>query len=225
MTPVHLRAQLARFLGRLSRLTYLAVYAAIALRDIDADVIARQLPGALKQLSGEAPDESGRYFEESDVNMQPEQIDGLRTELPSFVVDMLIVELEAFVHGFLGDASGQQINEDAKPIETLIAGLWPREARYEAQKKKSGKGAPGEHWSYKDIILLSEVRHSIVHGDGKVSLERSQQRLRVAGWTEEELAPRTALEKRDFKDLLRFKRAVRTLANEVIAFAERPPLV
>jgi hypothetical protein len=222
MEPAELREHLRKFLGRLSRLDYLAVFAAVALKEHAPAEIAAALSTTLKELSQSADDNNGRDFDEDAVGMRPEQIAELRGDLPDFVVDLLIVALEAFVHGFLTDAAGLQPTDDSKPLETLLASLWPREARFDAQQKKAGMGKEGraEHWSYKEVLLLSEVRNAIAHGNGTVILERSKQRLKDAGWTETELAASQVLAKRTFNDLLRFKRAVRTLANEVVSALE-----
>ena len=84
------------------------------------------------------------------------------------------------MHGFLSDAAGQELTEDAKSLEQLVASLWPKETRCDARLEEEGEGR-GEHWSYKELILLSEVRNSIVHGDGEVLIEQSKGRLKAAG--------------------------------------------
>ncbi len=213
------RERLKERLGGLTRLEYLAVYAALELGRRDTEDVAEALPSRIRELSQSAKNPSGRRFEQEDIRIRPDQVAELARRLPAFVVDLLLVDLEAFVHGFLADLAGRTVSEDTASIEVLVAHLWPKGARIVAQAKKTGRPAVREgpeHWSYREVVLLSEVRHSIVHGNGEVDLGRSRQRLLDAGWTNDELDGEASLRTRTINDFLRFKRAVRTLANEAL---------
>jgi hypothetical protein len=225
MDTVTLRSHLEKFLGRLSRLDYLAVFSAIEVSEADPATVVARLPGALKRYSNSSPDESGRSLNEKAIEVRAEQILELKSELPGFVVDLLVVDLEAFLHGFLSDAAEVDVANDSSPLETLLSKLWPGDARWAAQERRSGRGPAGraEHWSYSDVVLLSEVRNAIVHGNGEVLLARSRQRLLNAGWSDESLKNLRLLRERGLNDLFRFKRAVRTIANEVLTYAELSP--
>lgn len=207
---------LERFLGRLSRRDYLAIYAASILQDKDPNEVAAELPSRLGDL--EEVEENGRSV--AKIKLRPDQITELTPGLPDFVIDLLLVDLEAFIHDFLTDAAGCDKAANSQPLESLVAKVWPADARRDAQEKKAGKGSTGraEHWSYKDLILLSEIRNAIVHGDGEVLLARTTNRLQASGWTDEELDKITIYKRRSIDDLFRFKRAVRTLANEAINY-------
>ncbi len=223
MTTTSHRDRLVALLGRLTRLDSLLIYAALNLRSREVSGIAQDLPNILKEFSDESPEHTGRTFAEGGIRISAEQIAAVLPTLPAFTIDLLLVDLEALVHGFLADLVGLARTDDSQPLEKLLARLWPKEARRKAQDERlAGKDGPEEHWSYREIILLSEIRNAIVHGDGRVDPARDQ-RLKNAGWTNDELAQdnlRQILEARGFNDFLRFKRASRTLLNEVISFQE-----
>jgi len=129
------------------------------------------------------------------AGLRRSQIRPRRKELPSFVADLLLVHLAAFSHVRLALACGCAPDAEAPATETLL-----------------GK-RPGTlpDWCRRDIVLLAEVRNSIVHGDGTVSPKNP--RLAAAGWDPDMLATDGALSSRSFNHVLRFKRAVRTAGN------------
>lgn len=227
MDIASLRSQLEGILGRLSRMDYLAVFAALEVSAAEPSDVAKRLPAALKQYSDASPHEPERSLDSNAIEVGADQIRELQGELPGFVVDLLVVDLEAALHGFLSEAAGVDISKDSSSLENLLNKLWPGDARRDAQARKSGRGRAGraEHWSYQDAILLSEVRNAIVHGNGNVLLQRCKQRLLDAGWTEKTLNEQRVLNERGLNDLLRFKRAVRTIANEVLTHAKQAPTV
>lgn len=211
MNPEEFRARLQTFLKRLSRRGYLAIYSASLLQERGADIITQDLSARLGEFEEE--DGEGRSIV-NNVAMKADEVRALLPSIPEFMIDLLIVDLEAFLHLFLSDIAGMDRSNDSESFETLLARVWPRAARLAASADPGRTGS--DHWSYQDVILLSVVRNAIVHNGGELDLDRARNRLRGAGWDDAQLGDLTVLQRRRINDLFRFKRAVRTLANLVI---------
>lgn len=129
------------------------------------------------------------------------QVCTVRKKLPGFSADLLLVFLDTVVHVHLAEEAGIPAHMQPPSVEDLVAQL-------------GGAGAPVDEWWFRDVVLLSEIRNKIVHGDGKIALPC--QRLTAAGWTDAALASEACLKSRSFSDFLRFKRAARTTANGLL---------
>jgi hypothetical protein len=193
-----LRRNLTKELRELSQQSYLLALATTSLLDQDSSDIARSLPEAVNKLCSD-----GQVVPDESVEMTPKEVKRLKASFTSFTTDLLLVELQALLHTHLMLAAGYTLDQPAVQIEALLAGLWPKEGRGESE------------WAYKEVILLTEIRNAVMHARGQV--DRRSQRLLSAGWSRQDLDDDTRLERRSFSDFLRFKRAVRTIANAILA--------
>lgn len=183
-------------LKEFSRLAYLLAYAT----DISGATDAGDVVNGLEQAVRNQCHDPERLSPGS-IKMKPAEVESFRQRLPGFLADLLIIALDTFLHARLAAACDREASDTASPYEEDLSRLWPKERR------------TGKEWAYKDVILLAEVRNAIVHADGIVKAHH--QRLADAGWSEEALNRETCLRQRSFGHFLRFKRAVRTIANEV----------
>ncbi|MBL8679410.1 MAG: hypothetical protein JNK05_09610 [Myxococcales bacterium] len=207
-------ARLKSFLKRVTQQGYLALYASSLVQKEGPDAIAADLPqrlGALEQHVDPA------LSVKKNVNMTVSDVRALLPTIPNFIVDLLIVDLEANLHLFLSDLAGIDRSATAQSFENLLAKVWPRDARTKPDKTNLEQG---EHWSYRQVILLSVIRNAIVHNGGHLDLLRVAARLRDACWTDDEIRDVVRMRERRIDDLFRFKRAVRTLANSALLHVE-----
>lgn len=193
-----LRRNLAAELRDLTQQSYLLALATTSLLEQDSSDIVRILPEAVNQLCSD-----GRVVPDESVEMTPKEVKRLKASFSGFTTDLLLVELQALFHTHLMLAAGYTLEQPAVQMEALLAGLWPKEKRGDGE------------WAYREVILLTEIRNAVMHARGRV--DRRSQRLLSVGWSEQELEDESRLERRSFSDFLRFKRAVRTIANEVLA--------
>jgi hypothetical protein len=185
-------------LGSLTRRGYVLAFAAAQLPDMDPKKATKQLQTSVATLCREVKD-----LKIDSIELRSDQFLEIRKTIPSFLVDLLLIDLDAFLHGFLNRALNKNIDKTDESYETLLAQI--------------DKNLKEQHaWAYKEILLLAEIRNSIVHGNGVISLESRSKRLVGAGWKEEELISLPLLEERKFDDFLRLKRAVRTIANAAL---------
>jgi len=213
--------ELEKRLGSLSRRSYLLLYATLKLPEVSSELISSTLSETLAQATSSSPDDY--TFSADSVNLDPKQIQKLAPDLASFASELLLVAMEAMIHGFMSELVGDSITGKQRSLEELLAVLWPAKCRKARQKEiwggratmHDGQPVHDEHWSVRDIMLLAEIRNAIVHGDGVVRFDRSN-RLSEHGWSETDLALTKILATRTINDVLRFRRAVRTLANEVV---------
>jgi hypothetical protein len=140
--------------------------------------------------------------------MSAKDVFRLKPAFASFTTDLLLVELQALLHTHLMLAAGYTLDQPALQIEALLAKLWPRDTRSDNE------------WAYREVILLTEIRNAVMHARGQV--DRRSQRLLDAGWSPQELDSEPRLDQRSYSDFLRFKRAVRTVANEAIPEVQTP---
>lgn len=192
-----LRDDLTFQLQRLSQHSYLLAYSTSQLLNCSYSEIATGLAKGVNRLCTDA-----QVVPEESVEVSTTQIKKLLPEHIQFVTDVLLVEMQALMHTHLMLAANHSLDVQARQIESLLADLWPVERR--------GTNA----WAYRELLLLTEIRNAVMHARGEISLP--SQRLLDAGWTEQELAQERRLTKRSFSDFLRFKRVVRTIANEVL---------
>lgn len=185
-------------LGELTRESYLLGYAVAQLATVNPHKIESELQLSISDLlrnPGELKIDS--------IEMSSNQIQEFIKYLPVRLGQILVTSLDSFFHAFLDKVAGR-IDENSVQFETDIAVMWPREDRGE------------KAWAYKDVILMAEVRNAIVHGNGELQDAR-RQRLRDAEWTDDEInRVQKILKTPSFDDFLRFKRAVRTVANAVL---------
>lgn len=193
-----LRRNLAAELRDLTQQSYLLALATASLLERDSSDIVRSLPEAVNQLCSD-----GRVVPDESVEMTSKDVKRLKSSFTSFTTDLLLVELQALLHTHLMLAAGYTLEQPAVQMEALLAGLWPKESRGDGE------------WAYREVILLTEIRNAVMHARGQV--DRRSQRLLSVGWSNQELDDEPRLERRLFSDFLRFKRAVRTIANEVLA--------
>jgi len=194
---MNLRSDLSEQLRRLSQQSYLLAHSTVLLGRLGALEISNGLAESVDALCTD-----GVPVSEDSVVVSEAHVKLLLKEQNQFVTDVLLVEMQALLHTHLMLASNHPLDERAIQIEALLNGLWPAQAR-------------GDHaWAYREVVLLTEVRNAVMHTRGK--LELPNQRLLDAGWTQEELVGERRLTTRSFSDFLRFKRAVRTVANEAL---------
>jgi len=181
--------------ARQSRLQYLTLYAAAALDRLDAGAIAGDLGATLAALCRADDPRTARI--PTRVRITREQVALERPAVLPYVIDLLIVDLEARFRVDVETWAGGK-RALSKGLEKLIpAALQP-------------------HWSYQHAILLSVVRNAVVHGAGAVDLADDQgRRLPRAGWSAAELAALPVLTRRSADDLFAFKRATRTLLGRL----------
>jgi hypothetical protein len=192
-----LRRNLASELRELTQQSYLLALATVSLLEQDSSDIVTSLPKAVNQLCSD-----GRVVPDEAVEMTPKEVKRLKASFTSFTTDLLLVELQALLHTHLMLAAGYTLDQQAIQMEALLAGLWPKAKRGDSE------------WAYKEVILLTEIRNAVMHARGQV--DRRSQRLLLAGWSEQDLDDEPRLAQRSFSDFLWFKRAVRTIANEVL---------
>lgn len=193
------RAWLGKKLGDGTRHMYLLSFAVSVLREQSPSEIAATLQNRLTAMCRE-PDK----VKSDAINMTTPQVREASRSLSGYLADLLIVDLDATLHSILNALDGEAPRDGDPPFETVLGRLWPKEVR-------------GEHaWAYRDVILLAEVRNTIVHGSGEVDLLERGGRLQAAGWDREELRKEEVLRSRSLDDVLRMKRAVRTVANEAL---------
>lgn len=192
-----LRRDLTAELRELTQQSYLlAVATSSLLNRADAEILSA-LPGAVNQLCSD-----GRVVPEESIEMSAQEVHRLKPSFANFAADLLLVELQALLHAHLMLAAGHTLDVPAHQIESLLAKLWPKERR------------GNNEWAYREVVLLTEIRNAVMHARGKV--DRSSQRLLDAGWSLPELESEPRLDQRSYSDFLRFKRAVRTVANEAM---------
>jgi hypothetical protein len=185
-------------LGELTRESYLLGYAVAQLATFNPHKIESELQTSISELLRK-PDE----LKIDSIEMSPNQIQEVVKYLPVHLGQILITNLDSFLHAFLDKVAGR-IDENAVQFETDLAIMWPRGNRGE------------KAWAYKEVILMAEVRNSIVHGNGELQDAR-RQRLQDAEWTDDEInRVQEILKTPSFDDFLRFKRAVRTVSNAVL---------
>lgn len=194
---MELRRNLTLELRELTQRSYLLALATVSLLDLENSEIAANLPRAVNQLCSD-----GRIVPDESIEMSAREVNRLKPSFASFTTDLLLVELQAIFHTHLMLAAGYALDQPALQMEALLAKLWPKDAR--------GRN----EWAYKEVILLTEVRNAVMHARGQI--DRRSQRLLDAGWSTEELDSEPRLGGRSYSDFLRFKRAVRTIANEAI---------
>lgn len=205
MEPSDLKARLAKRLGAETRRLYLLAYAVAGLVEQDADEIADKLEAAVRRMCREANEVT-----EGAINMTASQVRREVKRLPEYLMDLLLINLDATLHSLLNGMDEGSSRDGDAPFEEILARRWPSDER----------GTKG--WAYRDIILLAEVRNAIVHGDGEVDLQSRGARLYDAGWSSEELEGEPILRSRCLDDVLRMKRAVRTVANQALDRLARP---
>jgi hypothetical protein len=195
-----LRKNLAEALRDLSQNSYLLAVATVDLQRRAPGEIAAALQPAVQELcSDERPLPVGT------VAMSDDEVQQRLPRISQFMTDVLLVEMQAMFHAHLMLASGRTLAQQAVQIESLLNG-W------------AARRSPEFLWAYRDVILLTEIRNAVMHARGLIQLPN--QRLCDAGWTEEELRSEVSLKARSFSDFLRFKRAVRTVANEILPDGE-----
>lgn len=197
---MELRRDLTIELRELTQRSYLLALATVSLLGTENSEIVANLPKAVNQLCTDeriVPDES--------IEMSAREVYRLKPSFASFTTDLLLVELQAIFHTHLMLSAGHTLEQPAVQMEALLAKLWPREVRRDNE------------WAYKEVVLLTEVRNAVMHARGQI--DRRSQRLLDAGWSPQELDSERRLGSRSYSDFLRFKRAVRTVANEAISEA------
>lgn len=191
-----LRDDLSTALRELSQNSYLLAVATVHLQTCKPSDIAASLQPAVQQLCGDK-----KPLPPGSVVMKPAEVRKRLPHVSQFVTDVLLVEMQAVFHSHLMLAANHTLDEPAKQIEALLGG-WP------------GRLSPKFSWAYRDIILLTEIRNAVMHARGAIHVPN--ERLKNAGWSPDALAAEPSLTNRSFSDFLRFKRAVRTVANEVL---------
>ena len=194
---MELRRDLTLELRELTQRSYLLALATVSLLDLENSDVVAKLPKAVNQLCSD-----GRIVPDESIEMSVQEVYRLKPSFASFTTDLLLVELQAIFHTHLMLAAGYTLEEPALQIESLLAKLWPRDVR------------SNNAWAYKEVVLLTEVRNAVMHARGQI--DRRSQRLLDAGWSLQELESEPRLGSRSYSDFLRFKRAVRTVANEAI---------
>lgn len=194
---MELRRDLTLELRELTQRSYLLAMATVSLLSLENSEIVANLPKAVNQLCTD-----GRIVPDESIEMSAQEVYRLKPSLASFTTDLLLVELQAIFHTHLMMAAGHTLEQPALQMEALLAKLWPKDLRRDNE------------WAYKEVILLTEVRNAVMHARGQIDCR--SQRLLDAGWSLQELASEPRLGSRFFSDFLRFKRAVRTVANEAI---------
>jgi hypothetical protein len=194
---MELRRNLTLELRELTQRSYLLALATVSLLDLENSEIVQKLPNAVNQLCSD-----GRIVPDEAIEMSAQEVYRLKPSFASFTTDLLLVELQAIFHTHLMLAAGHSLEVQAKQMESLLDKLWPKDAR--------GTNV----WAYKEVILLTEVRNAVMHARGQI--DKRSQRLLSAGWSLQELDREPRLNSRSYSDFLRFKRAVRTVANEAI---------
>lgn len=192
-----LRRNLASELRDLTQQSYLLALATVSLLERDNSNIVTSLPEAVNQLCLD-----GRVVPDDAIEMTPKEVKRLKASFASFTTDLLLVELQALFHTHLMLAAGYSLDHPAVQMEVLLASLWPKANRGDSE------------WAYREVILLTEVRNAVMHARSQV--DKRSQRLLDAGWSMGELDAEPRLDRRSFSDFLHFKRAVRTIANEVL---------
>ena len=185
-----------RELKRLTQMSYLLASGASLVTESSSTEMSNRLQARIAILCSDGQPLKRVAFSAEDVAKR-------RVELPSFLADLLLVHLNTLLHSTLAQYAGVLAEEQAPSLETLVMKL--------SQLDK----VPRAEWWFRDIILLSEIRHRVVHGDGKVFLPC--QRLLAAGWENTMLSSETCMTQRSFSDFLRFKRSVRTAANNLLS--------
>lgn len=173
---------------RFSHESNLLLAAMQRLSDVPADHLEAELPKLLAGVGG---------VRGTKIKMSSAQIRRTQESAPHFVVDMLLVRLEAEIHGHIKQSSGHDPSKDSLPLETLCAGVERNE-------------------DFKQLILLSCIRNAIVHGDGRVRWPRISNRLIAAGWSDGEFAAlaRATAPPRSLNDLLFFKKVARSVVTQ-----------
>ncbi len=193
MTPSQ-KSTLAAELLRATQLGYLAAAATSMILEADPRTVSGTLSRRIKSLA-----QDGRPVRAT--AMSPRDIKKRRSELPGFVVDLLLLHLLSVCHFRLAAAAGCSETDEAPRVEELVREL---------------SGTSGVHqrkWWYRELVLLAEIRNAIAHGSGKVALPIG--RLIASGWTTEELKADERLRQRSFATVLGFKRVVRTALNQM----------
>lgn len=192
-----IRRNLTSELRELTQQSYMLALATVSLLERDNSDIVTSLPEAVNQLCSD-----GRVVPDNAVEMTPKEVKRLKVSFASFTIDLLLVKLHALFHTHLMLAAGYKLDQPAVQMEALLASLWPKEKRGDSE------------WACREAILLTEIRNAVMHARGQV--DKRSKRLLDAGWSIKDLEDEPRLARRTFSDFLRFKRAVRTIANEVL---------
>lgn len=198
-TADQIRASFFKQFSAFTQHTYLMAYAASALQYVDVGELARELHSTLEEL---VDDHDDRWNDE--LQGDSKKLEKARGDLPRFTIELCVVDLDARLHALLDDLAEMQGAKflDSQSFENYLKPVRQRDAAV-----------------YAAVILLAEVRNSIIHGDRQLSLSRAP-RLRAAGVSDDliqEFSQKVA-QGLGIGDLFRFKGAVRAAANMILEY-------
>lgn len=200
--PLDVRAIREEFFRRFSNFTqhmYLLCFAVGHISEADLRVVASEI-GEKVQALAEAGDPLWNDNVEGDVKKLRKSLPGIAT----FVLELLIIKLDAMLHELLDSVAGRFNTDSAVEYSRSF-------------EEELGRVKEESPEAYKWLILLAEIRNAAVH-NGSVLNSGRFNRLRAAGWNDEELE---LLSKRipdglTVSDVLKMKGAVRTSANLIL---------
>lgn len=186
-------------LSELSKNCYLLLTAVDLLSKTDSAEVTEMIGDSVVRYI-----KDGENTDASSFKMTASEVRQRIPALPRFVVDTLLVSLDALAHDTLAAHHGRPSFEEAPAFEADVAALWPHK-----------DGLRENAWAYRDLILLAELRNAIVHRDGiwdPFSRAATVNRLRAAG-ADDEYIRAARLSSRGIDVFLDMKSAVRTGLN------------
>lgn len=169
-----LRSWFVNEITSLSRDTYLlssAVVNAMAIGTSVPALINAQFEASIKYFPRR---EGMRRLRDGKIDMNDDHIRARVKGLPQVIVNLLVVRLDALLHGFLDRFYFRPDDDDGQPLEADLGSLRAAADRNTRE-------------SYRLAIMLCVARNALVHNEGALN-ERGRRRLLDAGWTEPELA-------------------------------------
>jgi hypothetical protein len=195
----HLRGNLRQsFFEQFAEFTqhsYLTAYAAAVVLNANPQELADDLPVKLQEL---VDDDDQRWNEE--LKGSATKIANAKDELPRFVVELCVIKLDVMLHSLLDELAPSNALGSPNPFENNLQPVRDLDAEV-----------------YARVILLAEVRNSIIHNNRKLS-DSGIQRLKDAGVETTLIDEYSRTLNRGLKlaDFLQFKRAVRGAANMIL---------
>lgn len=211
-------------LKQLSQESYV-LGAAIAMLREEVKSTPEKISARFDSIHTEFPgSDRDRVFKEGGFRMQPPEVQLAADALPASTVRLLIIRLDALLHGFLDEFySRDPAAEDSPQFEKDLAFLL-RRAHVEYKPRPGKPEKPPQDdvrvaESYKLVILMACVRNAFVHTGGGIS-ERARQRLIDVKWDEAGIEKfSTMFDEPTFSDFQNLKGAVRTVANRLLELA------
>ncbi|WP_407279218.1 hypothetical protein U5817_24860 [Aromatoleum evansii] len=142
-----------------------------------------------------------RPYKEDDFRLDDGDVQGVVSNLKSNLLSLLLVDLAALTDELLSSIM-------------VAKGKNPEALPYLSNKTKAVACAPEHEWARRGVLELNVIRNCFVHNDGKWGARGLKD---IAPLVTNLTAKAGDSVEVNYEDLFRYKRAVRTLLNQVEA--------